>query len=131
MRRVVLIFGPPGAGKTTLARTLGLTVYDRDDPQWNDSEARFRSALKRLAVDRRAQAVVIRTGSTIKARTEATAMCRATEVQVLSTAPEVCIARVKARGRGNVGAQLDAIDDWWRNWRAEGTTSLGHRSRSW
>ena len=48
MRRVVLICGPPGAGKTTLAKTLDLTVYDIDDPDWI-SEAQFRRAIASLA----------------------------------------------------------------------------------
>jgi len=62
-REVVLICGPPGAGKSTYARSTGLKVYDRDDPQWT-SERQFRQALERLRRDPSAQAAVIRSGAT-------------------------------------------------------------------
>lgn len=47
-RVVVLLCGPPGAGKTTIARQApGLTIYDRDDPLW-DNDTDFTAALTRL-----------------------------------------------------------------------------------
>lgn len=118
-RRVVLLFGPPGAGKSTRAHTFGLRVYDRDDPEWNDSESRFREALRQLGRNPRARAVVIRTGSTAKARADAEAMCRATEVHVLTTPRDECIRRIQARGRGDIAAQIAAVDKWWRNQQLE------------
>lgn len=128
-RRVVILLGPPGAGKTTRAATYGLDVYDRDDPQWHDSEALFRAELRRLARDPHAQAVVIRTGTTRAAQQAAIDMCRATEVEVIATPPDVCARRVRARARGDVAAQLAGIERWWANHQAEAAD--GVTSRRW
>lgn len=59
MRFVVLLCGPPGAGKTTAARASGLAVFDSDEPRWS-SRAEFTAALTQLGATPDAQAVVIR-----------------------------------------------------------------------
>lgn len=117
-RRVALICGAPGAGKTTLARSLGLTVYDVDDPQWMGSESLFGSALTLVAQDDSAQAAVIRSAATLSAREKAAAACGATEVRVLETDLDTCIARITERGRTNqpLKAQIAAAQDWWRKY---------------
>lgn len=132
-RRVVVIFGPPGAGKTTLAHTLGLKVYDRDDPDWDDDEARFRSALRRLAANPNAQAVVIRTGATRGARLQAVQMCGATETQILATPVDVCVERIRHRRRGDVRAQVSGAGKWWDRYEPGEVLSGAHgvTSRPW
>jgi GTPase SAR1 family protein len=127
-RRVVVIFGPPGAGKSTLAHTLGLEVYDRDDLQWDNDEARFRDALRGLGVDSRAQAVVIRTGATRRAREAVIEMCRPTDVRILTTPADVCIQRVRSRGRGSVRSQVMAINSWWSKYLADDTAAPKRRA---
>lgn len=114
-RNVVLICGPPGAGKTTLAHTLGLTVFDLDDPHWNGSESLFRQAIGQLANDEHARAAVIRSGATLSARQQAANLCGATAVTVVEADIKTCIARITERNRTKttVKSQIAAAQQWW------------------
>lgn len=115
-RNVHLICGPPGAGKTTMARSSGLTVFDLDDPHWNGSESLFRQAIGHLASDRAAQAAVIRSAATLSARQSAANMCGATSVTVVETDLETCIARITDRGRPPIREQIAAAQGWWNKY---------------
>jgi len=118
-RRVVLVCGPPGAGKTTYAKSLGLEVYDRDDPQWT-SEKQFTAALRKLKHQPDAQAVVIRTGATASARERAVALVDATEVQILDVDLDTCIQRIRQRRRTTppMSVQIVAARGWWHRYLA-------------
>lgn len=98
-RFVAILFGPPGAGKTTLARASGLRVYDRDDPDYGQDERRFHPALVALGADPHARAVVIRAGSTETARTKHRRMVNATHAWMLYVDIDVAHKRVKQRAR--------------------------------
>lgn len=128
-RRVVLVCGPPGAGKTSYAHTLGLEVYDLDDERWQGSDALFRAALVRVREDPKAQAVVIRTGATLSARQKAATMTGATECVVLDTPLQTCVRRIKERGRPTppIPVQIKAAKDWWAKYEA-GTIKLSFAS---
>ncbi len=117
-RQVVLICGPAGAGKSTLAHSLGLTVFDLDDPHWNGSDALFRQAIGQLATDEHAQAAVIRSAATLSARQDAARLCGATVVTVLDTDLDTCVARIAERKRTKppIKAQIAAAQDWWRKY---------------
>ena len=114
MRRVVLVCGPPGSGKTTLARSLGLDVYDMDDERWGNDASLFTTHLRRLGNDLDAQAVVIRSGATRTARASAAALVGATEVTVMTTAEAECVRRVitRKRSRPPMRSQISAVHDW-------------------
>lgn len=120
-RRVILICGPPGAGKTTHAHTLGLPVYDIDDVQWSGDEKRFRPALAQLARTPAAQAVVIRSGATISARNTAAEQIGATETLIILTDRDECMRRVRERNRPrpSLDRQLAAVAQWWKQYQPD------------
>ena len=105
-RQVTLITGPPAAGKTTHAHSLGLTVYDVDDEQWT-SETEYIDAIATLAHDPHAQAAVIRTSNP---HTWAK-LIQATETIAINPGQAECERRARARGR-NVAATIAAIRKW-------------------
>lgn len=111
MRRVVLLCGPPGAGKTTEARRSGLAVFDRDEPRWT-SERHFRSALAAIGRAPNARAVVLRAGATSHARAFTADLIRPTHVFVMTAPRQELQRRVRARGRHDLVATMRGIDSW-------------------
>lgn len=110
-RLVVILCGPPGAGKTTAATESGLTVYDRDDPQWT-SEKQFTTALGKLADDETARAVVIRSGASSSARDKARKLTGATHVYLITSDQRELGRRVAHRNRSDKIRGLAGIKTW-------------------
>lgn len=110
-RRVVILCGPPGAGKTTAARASGLQVFDRDDPQWT-GESDFTDALAQLRADPDARAVVIRSAATSTARAKATRLVGATHVFVIQAPRDELMRRITKRGRHDARQSKAGVDTW-------------------
>lgn len=111
-RTVVLLCGPPGAGKTTVAHASELDVYDQDDPRWGTPKA-FGQALADLRNQPAAQAVVIRSGATSTARHKAARLVGATHAYILDPGQDTCMTRVKARGRADYRGEIQGVLRWY------------------
>lgn len=110
-RQVVLLCGPPGAGKSSMARRSGLTVYDRDDAKWR-SEREFRSAIAALRVEADARVVVIRSGASSSARGKAARLIGATQVFLLMVSRSELLDRIRVRGRDDANLGHVMVDGW-------------------
>lgn len=123
VRHVVLVCGPPGAGKTTHAHATGLPVYDIDDPEWELDERRFNAALDQLGRTPDAQAVVIRSGATLSARNKVRHQIGATDTVIVTTPADECIRRIHRRNRPRppIKHQVGAALDWWRRYEPDET----------
>ena len=142
MRVVVLLCGPPGAGKTTAARASGLTVYDRDDPQWTN-EKQFTTELAKLARDPRARAVVIRTAASSAARARAASLIAATHTFLVTTEYDELVQRIRTRNRGDKVRTIAGVRTWldrfdqhdnvkpFTGWHAIEEPDLGSVSEDW
>jgi len=128
-RTVVVLCGPPGAGKTTAARQSGLTVFDRDDPEWT-SERQFTDALAAVGTDPKANAVVIRTGATSAARAKAAQMVAATHVFLLTASQHELTQRIRQRDRADKVNTLIGVKTWFQRFdRTDGVRDFPGWSR--
>ena len=123
LRMVVLVAGPPGAGKSTRARELarqhGLDVLDLDDDGW--TQASWDAALLVVRCEPAARAVVIRSCSTAAAYAIACRAIDPTVVELLDVDELECRRRIvgDARIDAQRAKRLAGVRSWWSAYRAD------------
>lgn len=121
-RRVVLVVGAPGAGKSTLAEQLARDEGLRHLESEMFPGGGFVEEATKLAGDQDARAVVVRCCATRDEQDHWETMIGATETVVLDVDPSECARRVAARRRPGWRRELLAAKAW-RERRADGMTS--------
>lgn len=115
-RRVVLIIGPPGAGKTTLARQLAETEHLEHVAleHWprRTRHVQMRKAGRRVGADPSARAVVVRCCAEPNDQAAWEALVGATETIVLDVDPDECARRIEARGRDSWRLEVEVARAW-------------------
>lgn len=104
-RHVVLVCGPPGSGKSTFARTLGLPVYEAEAYR---TDRAFVLAVLRAVEPEEARVAVVRCCPTPEDRAAWARTLRATRVVRMNTPLDVCIERIRQRGRPRWRAEVGA-----------------------
>jgi predicted kinase len=106
---VTLVCGPPGSGKSTFARTLDLSVYEAEAYR---TDREFVAAAYTASRADDARMVVVRCCPTPQDRAAWARTLRATRVVVMDTPLEVCIERIRRRGRPRWKAEIGAARTW-------------------
>lgn len=114
MRDVILLVGPPGSGKTTLAYQLSaerdLTHHlERED--YEDDDA-YLTAATQLCTQPDARAIVVRCCTTLEEQDHWQHAIQATEVRTLDTPLRTCLRRISDRRRPRWRAEIMAAKRW-------------------
>jgi hypothetical protein len=110
-REVVLVVGPPGAGKSTWAESSGLLHLEREQ---FPSDGRFRTAVTAAVAVDGARVAVVRCCASQAEEDEWVRLIGATRVEVVSAPLETCLTRIEQRRRPRWVEEIDAARRWFQ-----------------
>lgn len=109
----VLIFGPPGSGKTTRARELGYELLEREQFR---TDAAFKRVVMRLAREDELDLAVVRCCFTPRELREWEQITLPSEVIRLDTDVETCKRRLYERRNPGWKGEVVAAERWFASW---------------
>ncbi len=107
-----LVYGPPGAGKSTFARTLGFKVLEREQ---FPSDAAFKRAVRA----HQGEVAVVRCCFGVAELEEWRELVGATYVRKVNPGLSECKRRIHARGHRGWRGEIVAAERWTRSWTGQ------------
>jgi thymidylate kinase len=121
-RKVTMICGPPGAGKTTLALQLHPATLDIGEMPAGSAYERmtaYNRRARRIGRSNSADIAIVRGAPTPSKRDDLAKLTRPGATIIMLTPSELCHERIDKRNRAGVdGRDLEdqhaAVDEWWK-----------------
>lgn len=109
----VLVYGPPGAGKTTRAKEFG---YEYLEAEQFRTDAAFKRAVAKLAREDELDLAVVRCCFTPRELREWESLVLPTEVIRMETDLKTCKSRLYHRKRPSWKGEIAAAERWFTSW---------------
>jgi deoxyadenosine/deoxycytidine kinase len=109
----ILIYGPPGAGKSTYARSLG---YERLEAEQFHRDADFKKTVARLAREDEFDLAVVRCCFSLAELEEWKLLALPIEIVCMDTDLKVCKSRIIHRRRIDWKGEVAAAERWHAAW---------------